>query len=164
MTMTIRTSFIVGIALASDSMGQASTSDCLGAIPLCGGVYTELTAPLGTGNVYEFTGTCNANLESASLWYTFTVQEAGDLSFVLDPATDLDDYDWGLFNITSGGCAGIENGESPEVNCNSYGSFTTNGPTGISSTNGGTGTTNGPGDTNGPPFNADLPEIGRAHV
>ncbi|MBK9515389.1 MAG: hypothetical protein IPO05_17635 [Flavobacteriales bacterium] len=135
--MTIRTSFMVGIALASDTMGQTSTSDCLGAIPLCGGLYTESSAPLGTGNTYEFTGTCNANLESASLWYTFTVQEAGDLSFVLDPANDLDDYDWGLFNITSGGCAGIQDGSSPEVNCNSYGSLVTNGPTGISSANGG---------------------------
>lgn len=163
--MKIRTSIIVGIALASDALGQASTSDCIGAIPLCGGLYTETSAPLGTGNTYEFTGTCNANLESASLWYTFTVQEAGNLSFILDPANDIDDYDWGLFNITSGGCAGIQNGDSPEVNCNSYGSFTTNGPTGISSTNGGTGTTNGPGDTNGPPFNADLPvQVGQVYA
>ena len=159
MTMTIRTSFIVGIALTSDVMGQASTSDCLGAIPLCGGLYTETSAPLGTGNAYEFTGTCNANLESASLWYTFTVQEAGNLSFILDPANELDDYDWGLFNISSGGCAGIQDGSSPEVNCNSYGSLVTNGSTGISSTNGGTGNTNGPGDLNGPPFNADLPVL-----
>lgn len=126
---------------------------------MCGGLYTELSAPLGTGNVYEFTGTCNQSLESASLWYTFTVQEAGDLSFILDPANDVDDYDWGLFNITSGGCAGIQDGSSPEVNCNSYGSLVTNGPTGISSINGGTGTSNGPGDVSGPPFNADLPVL-----
>ena len=159
MTMTIRTSFMVGIALASDTMGQTSTSDCLGAIPLCGGLYTESSAPLGTGNVYEFTGTCNQSLESASLWYTFTVQEAGNLSFILDPANDLDDYDWGLFNITSGGCAGIQDGSSPEVHCNSYGSLSTNGPTGISTANGGMGTTNGPGDLNGPAFNADLPVL-----
>ncbi len=151
--------FAAGLGLVGKLHAQPSTSDCSGAIPLCGGIYTELTAPLGTGNVYEFTGMCNQNLESASLWYTFTVQEAGNLSFILDPATDLDDYDWGLFNISSGGCAGIQDGSSPEVNCNSYGSFVTNGPTGISSTNGGTGTTNGPGDLNGPPFNADLPVL-----
>lgn len=156
---TTWTTTLLAAGLSAGLNAQTSTSDCNGAIPLCGGLYTELSAPLGTGNVYEFTGTCNANLESASLWYTFTVQEAGNLSFILDPANDVDDYDWGLFNITSGGCAGVQDGSSPEVNCNSYGSLVTNGPTGISTTNGGTGTTNGPGDLNGPPFNADLPVL-----
>lgn len=156
---------LLTVVLTNGLNAQTSTSDCAGAIPLCGGIYTELSAPLGTGNVYEFTGTCNQNLESASLWYTFTVQEAGDLSFILDPANDVDDYDWGLFNITSGGCAGIQDGSSPEVNCNSYGSLVTNGPTGISSANGGTGTSNGPGDVSGPPFNADLPvQVGQTYA
>jgi gliding motility-associated-like protein len=140
---------------------QTSTSDCEGAIVLCGDLYTEDSAPPGTGNVYEYTGACNANLETMSLWYTFTVSQDGDLSFILTPNTDTDDYDWGLFDITNGGCAGIAvNGASPEVNCNSYGSLTVpNGPTGMSTAQGGTGTTNGPGDTNGPPFNADLPVV-----
>jgi CHU_C Type IX secretion signal domain len=146
-------------ATLSTTVQAQSTSDCEGATQLCGATYTESTAPPGTGNVYEFTGTCNFGLETMSLWYTFSVQETGNLSFVLDPANDLDDYDWGLFDITNGGCAGIvsQDGSSPEVNCNSYGSFGANGPTGISSTNGGTGASNGPGDQNGPPFNADLP-------
>ncbi|HMC97893.1 MAG TPA: hypothetical protein VKG92_09575, partial [Flavobacteriales bacterium] len=166
--MNFRTLSILGIACAGRLFAQPSTSDCDGAIQLCGGVYTEDTAPLGTGNVYEFTGICNQNLESASIWYVFTVQDAGDLSFILDPATDTDDYDWGLFNITNGGCAGInaQDGTSPEVNCNSYGSLTVpNGPTGISTANGGTGTSNGPGDLNGPPFNADLPvQVGETYA
>lgn len=155
----IHTLAILGIACSGNLFAQTSTSDCNGAIQLCGGLYTETSAPLGTGNVFEFTGTCNQDLESASLWYTFTVQSPGDLSFVLDPANDMDDYDWGLFNITNGGCAGInlQNGTSPEVECNSYGLFGSNGQTGISTANGGTGTTNGPGNLNGPPFNADLP-------
>ncbi len=137
---------------------EGSTGDCEGSIVLCGGIYTEETAPPGTGNVYEFTGGCNQGTETMSLWYTFTAQEAGTISFVIDPAEDLDDYDWGLFDITNGGCAGIvaQDGSSPEVSCNSYGSFTSNGPTGISSTNGGTGNSNGPGDLNGPAFNQDL--------
>ena len=142
---------------AAKSM-EGSTGDCDGAIVLCGGIYTEETAPPGTGNTYEFTGGCNNGTETMSLWYTFTVQEAGTISFILDPADDLDDYDWGLFDITTGGCAGIvtQDGSSPEVGCNSYGSFTSNGPTGISTTNGGSGASNGPGDLNGPAFNADL--------
>lgn len=142
---------------AAKSM-EGSTSDCEGAIVLCGGVYTEETAPPGTGNISEFTGGCNQGNETMSLWYTFTVQEAGTISFILDPADDLDDYDWGLFDITNGGCAGIvaQDGSSPEVGCNSYGSFASNGPTGISTANGGSGTSNGPGDLNGPAFNEDL--------
>ncbi|MCL4280878.1 MAG: gliding motility-associated C-terminal domain-containing protein [Flavobacteriales bacterium] len=162
-----RTLCLGGIILASSAVAQTSTSDCNGAIQLCGGVYTETTAPLGTGNVFEFTGTCNQSMESASIWYTFTVQEDGNLSFVLDPANDMDDYDWGLFDITNGGCAGInaQNGTSPEVQCNSYGSFITNGPTGISSQLGGSGNTNGPGDLNGPPFNADMPvQVGQTYA
>lgn len=98
--MNFRTITLLGIACAGRLFAQPSTSDCDGAIQLCGGIYTETAAPPGTGNLYEFTGVCNANLETSSLWYTFTVQTAGDLSFILDPATDTDDYDWGLFNIT----------------------------------------------------------------
>ena len=147
------------MAFTGTLFAQTSTSDCNGAIQLCGGIYTEQSAPLGTGNVYEFTGTCNQSAENSSLWYTFTVQSPGDLSFVIGPANNMDDYDWGMFNITNGGCAGInaQNGSSPEVACNSYGLIGANGQTGISSANGGTGTSNGPGDLNGPPFNADLP-------
>jgi gliding motility-associated-like protein len=157
--MKLRVLAILAMACAAQLPAQTpSTSDCNGAIQLCGGVYTETSAPLGTGNVYEFTGGCNQDLESASIWYSFTVQTAGDLSFVLNPATNSDDYDWGLFNITTGGCAGInlQNGTSPTVECNSWGGFGSNGDTGISTANGGMGTTNGPGNTNGPPFNADL--------
>jgi gliding motility-associated-like protein len=90
------------------------------------------------------------------MWYTFTVTESGNMGFVLDPS-DIDaDYDWGMFNITDNGCAGIMSGTSPEVSCNSYGLFFGSGPTGISTTNGGVGNSNGPGDINGPAFNGDL--------
>lgn len=144
-----------------------STSDCGGAIQLCGGIYSESTSPTGTGSVYEFTGTCNANLETSSIWYTFTVAEAGNISFILDPTNNADDYDWGMFNITNGGCAGInaQNGTSPEVACNSYGLFGSNGSTGISTAAGGTGVSNGPGNTNGPAYNADLPvQVGETYA
>lgn len=157
-TMRLSISGIAFILFSNVVQAQTSTGDCEGAIPLCGGVYFEETAPPGTGNVFEWTGTCNQGNETMSLWYTFTVQQPGDLSFILTPNNDLDDYDWGLFDITNGGCAGInaQDGSSPEVSCNSYGSFTTNGPTGISTASGGTGNSNGPGDLNGPAFNGNL--------
>lgn len=145
-----------------------SISDCEGAIVLCGDLYTETEASFNTGNVYEYTGICNQNLEQSSVWYTFTVQEDGLLSFILDPLNPMDDYDWGLFDITTGGCDGIGSQlMSPEVGCNSYGVAPPepNGATGISSANGGTGSSNGPGNFNGPPFNADLPvEAGETYA
>ena len=150
---------IVFGTLTSDVSAQ-SISDCDGAIVLCGDLYTEMDATLNTGDVYEFTGLCNANLEQSSVWYTFTVQSDGLLSFVLDPLDPMDDYDWGLFDITTGGCEGIGvQFFSPEVGCNSFGEAVPipNGATGISTANGGVGNSNGPGNLNGPPFNADLP-------
>ena len=120
------------------------------------------------GDEYEYTGICNQNLEQSSVWYTFTVQEDGLLSFIIDPLNPMDDYDWGLFDITSGGCEGIGSQLlSPEVGCNSYGVAPPepNGATGISTANGGTGSSNGPGNFNGPPFNADLPvEAGETYA
>ncbi len=160
-------SLLTGLMLSASAMisttSQAqTTSDCGGAVVLCGDLYQEVNASLNTGDVYEFTGGCNANLEQSSVWYTFTVQVDGLLSFVLDPWNPIDDYDWGLFNITEGGCDGIGSQLfSPEVGCNSFGLAAPepNGATGISSANGGTGNSNGPGNLNGPAFNADLPVI-----
>jgi len=150
--------FVLFCCCAVHGIAQTSISDCEGAIVLCGDLYTETQASFTTGNIYEATGSCNQGLEQSSVWYTFTVQADGNLSFILDPINDVDDYDWGLFNITTGGCTGLGT-TSPEVECNSYGDFTFNGPTGISSANGGVGTSNGPGNTLGPPFNADLPVV-----
>jgi gliding motility-associated-like protein len=148
--------FIVVFCLQTKSQ---TSSDCDGAIPVCDGFYEETTSPVGTGSVAEIPWTsCNTG-EFNSVWYVFTVQEDGVLSFVLDPAVDESDYDWGLYDISANGCAGISSGASPEVSCNSWGSFGINGPTGISTTNGGVGNSNGPGDLAGPPFNEDLPVV-----
>ncbi len=139
------------------SFAQTTISDCTGAIGLCGDVYTEDQAPLTTGNVFEFTGTCNQSIETNSVWYTFQVGTDGVLNFTITPENLNDDYDWGIFNVTDGGCAGLGDGTSPEVSCNSWGTLSPpNGTTGISSASGGMGNSNGPGDLNGPPFNADL--------
>jgi hypothetical protein len=135
-------------------------SDCAGAIQLCESYYFEEQAPLNTGDFGEFTGTCNQFVEWNSVWYTFTVQSDGNLGFILTPNDLNDDYDWGLFDITNGGCDGItlQDGSSPEVSCNSWGTLTPpNGATGISSAQGGVSNSAGPGDQFGPPFNADLP-------
>ncbi|MDZ4824263.1 MAG: gliding motility-associated C-terminal domain-containing protein [Flavobacteriales bacterium] len=147
------------ILLVFSSYINAQNSDCVTSIPLCQDFYTQDQAPISTGDIYEFTGVCNLNAEWGSVWYSFTVQQDGLLSFIINPNDPNADYDWALFDISAGGCAGIiDGGTSPEVSCNSWGTLTPpNGPTGISTANGGIGNTNGPGDLNGPPFNADLP-------
>lgn len=160
-------SFLFLFCLMSPSFLKAqSISDCNGAIVLCDDIYYEEQAPLNYGSVYEFTGVCNQNLEQSSVWYTFTVQQAGALRFVLTPNDLLDDYDWGLFDITSGGCAGIGSNSSPQVSCNSWGIASgNNGATGISTPLGGVSNSAGPGNFNGPPFNADLPvQVGRKYA
>lgn len=140
---------------------QTTISDCNGAIVLCGDLYTEETSTATGGTLLEWTGTCNAGAEVYSVWYTFTVQSDGELSFILTPEDANADYDWGLFDITEGGCAAIslQDGTSPEVSCNSYGVIGVNGPTGISTLQGGISNSGGPGNLNGPPFNADLPVL-----
>ncbi|MFM9986522.1 MAG: gliding motility-associated C-terminal domain-containing protein [Flavobacteriales bacterium] len=149
--------------LVATTAGNAQTiSDCEGAIVLCGDLYTEDQASLNTGDTYEWTGGCNNGLEQSSVWYTFTVQSDGNLGFTLTPNNLDDDYDWGLFNISDGGCAGItlQDGSSPEVSCNSWGALNPpNGATGISTAQGGISNSGGPGDLNGPPFNSDLPVL-----
>lgn len=136
----------------------AQSSDCETAVSVCNNVYQETDSPSGTGNVFEMApGTCQTGGEFNSAWYVFSPQSDGAFGFVLEPNGNFDDYDWSLFNITENGCEGINSGASPEVSCNSYGSFSGfQGPTGISSANGGSGNSNGPGENFGPPFNADL--------
>lgn len=137
---------------------QAQSSDCNTATSVCASFFSQNNSPEGTGNVFELApGSCQTGGEFNSAWYVFTVQQPGVLNFTLTPNNLNNDYDWSLFNITDNGCAGINNGLSPEVSCNSYGeNFGFQGTTGIGSSQGGFGSQNGPGNLNGPPFNGDL--------
>ena len=138
--------------------------DCAGAIPICKNIYSETNSYIGFGNypneIDSLTSCCTAG-EKNSVWYTFTAQTSGNLSFIITPknTTGLgDDYDWSVFNLTNATCADIYNDPSLEISCNSWGSYTQPcGATGASTANGGIGNSNGPGDTNGPPFNSDIP-------
>jgi gliding motility-associated-like protein len=136
----------------------AQNGDCNTAVSVCNTIYQETNSPVGTGSIIESApGTCQTGGEFNSAWYVFTAQNDGPLSFILQPNNNNDDYDWSLFDITDNGCTGINSGASPEISCNSFGMFFgAPGPTGISTSMGGSGSSNGPGDTNGPPFNEDL--------
>jgi gliding motility-associated-like protein len=151
-------SLFVILFILGSVMGAFAQSDCNSAISVCNFIYDETNSPAGTGTVFESApGTCQTGGEFNSAWYIFSPQTDGLFGFSLQPNSG-DDYDWSLFDITTNGCAGINSGLSPEISCNSYGENAgmVNGPTGISTANGGTGSSNGPGNASGPPFNEDV--------
>ncbi|MFN5619953.1 MAG: gliding motility-associated C-terminal domain-containing protein [Flavobacteriales bacterium] len=150
---------IVMLVLMFAALGVGAQSDCNTAISVCNAIYDENNSPAGTGIVNDIPlGSCNVGGETNSAWYIFSPQSDGMFGFILEPSA-ADDYDWSLFDITDGGCAGTSTGLSPEISCNSYGENAgdPNSPTGISTANGGVGNVNGPGNLNGPPFNEDVP-------
>ena len=146
------------LIFACAGLKVCAQSDCNTAVSVCDFVYDETNSPSGTGTLLEAApGTCQTGGEFNSAWYIFSPQIDGLFGFTLQPNSG-DDYDWSLFDITTNGCGGINSGLSPEISCNSYGenAGVVNGPTGISTANGGTGSSNGPGNAAGPPFNEDV--------
>lgn len=124
---------LIYIAVAVQVRAQQPTiQDCLGAIPVCQTVYSEDKSPTGDGNYPNEINTnisCTAG-ELNSIWYLFTVQENGELGFLITPNDINDDYDWALFNITSASCEDIRSNQSLMVSCNAAGGGSCNGLTG----------------------------------
>jgi len=107
--------------------------DCLGAIPLCLGEYSETNAFVGEGSVLDeisTSNTCLSNGELNSVWYTFTVLNSGDLGFSITPNDLADDYDWAVFNISNADCGDIPTDSSLLVSCNYSSDTGITGPTG----------------------------------
>lgn len=110
-----------------------NAQDCLGALPICQSVYSTTQSYSGTGNILNEINTsssCLASGEKNDVWYTFTVQQSGNLNFTITPNDLSDDYDWAVYNLTNNNCQDIFNTPSLEVSCN------------YSSTPGATGTNN----------------------
>ncbi|MEZ4887428.1 MAG: gliding motility-associated C-terminal domain-containing protein [Chitinophagales bacterium] len=112
--------------------------DCLGAIPLCLGEYSETNSFLGEGNVLDEISkdnTCLVGGEKNSVWYTFTVLSSGDLGFTITPNDLNDDYDWAVFNITNAGCEEIPTNPSLLMSCNYSSTAGVTGATGATNQN-----------------------------
>jgi gliding motility-associated-like protein len=110
-----------------------NAQDCLGALPICQNVYSTTQSYSATGNILNEINTsssCLASGEKNDVWYTFTVQQSGNLNFTITPNNLSDDYDWAVYNLTNNNCQDIYNTPSLEVSCN------------YSSTPGATGTNN----------------------
>ncbi|MDB0002288.1 gliding motility-associated C-terminal domain-containing protein [Salibacteraceae bacterium] len=151
------------VFIALHSFAQIPTNqDCLGAIPICSNTYTVSFNHNGMGNfpseIFNVSS-CYAP-EQRSVWLKFTVQQAGLLRYSITPLNANQDHDWTLFDMTSTSCAQLATSVGASgamARSNTWGVFGANGPTGVSTPNGGFGICNGPGNLNGPQWNADLP-------
>lgn len=109
--------------------------DCLGAIPVCTGFYTQVNAYSGTGNYpmeIPTSGSCPGNCLSSGekncVWYYVTVQSDGLMGFVVTPNQGSDDYDWAVYDLTNNRCEDIFSMAGQlQASCNYSG---TSGPTG----------------------------------
>lgn len=100
------------------ALAQAPEQDCRNGIPVCQSTYTQAQSYSGIGGTQEAVSTCLGAGESNSVWYIFTAQTSGSLTFQLNTAND---YDFALYNITANGCAGVP--ASTPIRCNYSGTF-----------------------------------------
>jgi hypothetical protein len=121
------------LLLAITLNAQAPEQDCVNAIPICGLVYNQPNVYIGSGNVpleINSSTSCMGAGELNAVWYKLIVTSPGNLSFTLCPLSPTDDYDWGVYNLTSNQCVDIATNVSLEVSCDFSGSLTSNGCTG----------------------------------
>lgn len=124
------------LLFSSTLFAQQPEQNCLQAIPLCQNVYSFANSfnGIGTGtNEINAANSCLPNGEQNGVWFRFTVQTSGNLSFFISPNSSSDDYNWSLFDLTGKNCSDIFTGNL-EVACNSSTSLSntvgTNGHTG----------------------------------
>jgi len=139
--MTRYTSLIllIGLLLPGSLLAQVpNNQDCLAAIPICQNVYSTQISYSGEGNYPNEINNGNSCLGSGELndvWYTFTVQQSGNLNFLITPNNSADDYDWAVYNLTNNNCSDIYTNPGLEVSCNFSGTGGTTGPNGGSALN-----------------------------
>lgn len=95
--------------------------DCPNAITICQDVYYQLESYAGTGNNPNEINPALSCLDAGevnNVWYIFTAQSTGTMSFTITPVNPADDYDWAVFNITGVSCYEIFYDPSLQVACN----------------------------------------------
>ncbi len=137
-----------------------TNQDCLNAIPICQNVYSTVVSYSGEGNYPNEINSGNSCLGSGELndvWYTFTVQQSGNLNFLITPNNSADDYDWAVYNLTNNNCADIFTNPGLEVSCNYSAQGGATGPNGGSAFNS--------QNAAGTPFNNVIPvTVGQTYV
>lgn len=136
-----------GVALgdmAYRTVTPPSEQDCLGAIPLCFNTYNTTASYSGTGHYWNeipvyggavsddnCPGNCLLGGEINDVWYTFTVQTSGTVSFVISPNDPADDYDWAVYDISTASCMDIATAaDALQESCNFCGTAGDTGPSG----------------------------------
>jgi hypothetical protein len=147
--------------LAGSLKAQVPTNqDCLDAIPICQNVYSTTISYSGEGsypNEINSGSSCLGSGELNDVWYTFTVQQSGNLNFLITPNNSSDDYDWAVYNLTNNNCSDIYTNPSIEVSCNFSGTSGTTGPNGGSALNS--------QNAAGTPYNQVIPvTVGQTYV
>ncbi len=126
--------FYVLVVLLQTKMAafaQVPEQDCINAIRVCASSFQQSNAYIGLGNVEDVPqgSSCLQGGENNSVWYTFIVQQSGQINFQIIPNTATVDYDFALYLLGEEGCADIVSGTNQPVRCN-YSS--TAGNTGLS--------------------------------
>lgn len=117
----------------TQAQAQAPEQDCVNAIPVCQGGYSQQNSYSGSGNLpneIDPNLSCLGGGELNSVWYTMTIQSDGLLNFSITPNDPADDYDWAVFNLTNATCADIFTNAALEVSCNFSGNTGNGGITG----------------------------------
>src|SRR5574337_507039 len=113
---------VAGFFLLLHGYAQVPTNqDCLDAIPICQNVYSTTVSYSGEGNYpneINNSSSCLGSGELNDVWYTFTVQQSGNLNFTITPNNSADDYDWAVYNLTNNNCSDIFTNPALEVSCN----------------------------------------------
>ncbi len=152
--------------LAFRRLPAPTSADCLGALPLCNANNTHTVSASGEGNYYDLYDfqaqqgmavnvnncpNCLVSGEDNNMWYTYTAQTSGTVTFTIIPVNSADDYDWAVFDLNGGvDCNDLVNystAANQPISCNYCG---TTGNTGVSAGS----TCNGPNGCSN--FNATL--------
>ena len=131
--------------------------DCLGAIPVCEGFYTQVNSYSGSGNYPNeipssggCPGNCMLSGEKNCVWYYITVQSDGLMGFIITPNQSSDDYDWVVYDLTEARCEDIyPQAAQLQQSCNWSGTPGATGPNG--------GSNSICQGASGNPFNAMIP-------
>lgn len=95
--------------------------DCISALPVCQDIFVQSNSYVGEGNnpsEIDDGPSCLDSGEKNDVWYIFTVQTSGDLSFTITPNNLTDDYDWAVYDLTTSACSEIFTNPDLEVSCN----------------------------------------------
>lgn len=150
--------FTLSILITGVVSAQVPTDqDCLGAIPVCQDIYVQPNSYSGTGNYpneIPTSGSCPGNClssgEKNDVWYIFTVQTGGLLSFTITPNNLGNDYDWAVYSLDQYKCQDIYTHTAQmQVSCNYSGTPGVTGPNG--------GSTQSCQGAGGSPFCAKIP-------